>query len=467
MKEVMGRSKRTRQVERRTTVTDLRLVKPASEPKSAGTLERFVPSKSWIDSCASVIEIVRQLLRHNLGASWTVIPQGSFVQGLQLTGSDLDLVLLDGTDRWRTLNRNRNADELDRAVRAVTRGGVPGYRINVTKKIYRARVPLVKLRVTLPQHQIEVDMCFGDPSRGLCDHFVNRAISSSLELTRFCLLMKIWAKQRGLTETHTGGISSFAIVLLALFYYRSNGPRVQAFFEWFISLRAKARYTVCVESQTLMLRSVDAEGDLLHVTVPCRHTENAARCLSVSVWTRKVFPELFRAVSICKQLGVTKDFDLVLDHLLHDRVVGRSNIEFSEGSIDELEAEPWSDTPEEETEEIPEIPELGDSETCRPGVIDLDTDQSSETEETPPPVCSKPNPIQIHECDTCEYFSFNQQDLLNHQFAAHQYQSNEDASKSARTKYRMPRNYTNRSHPYAALTPGRKSRPEDSDDESC
>ena len=78
-----------------------------SPPKKKQTtsqpaLEQYKPSKQWIAGCSTVVNSINQILRQSLGSSWSVLPQGSYVQGLQLLGSDLDLVLLDGSHDWLT-----------------------------------------------------------------------------------------------------------------------------------------------------------------------------------------------------------------------------------------------------------------------------------------------------------------------------------------------------------------------------
>ena len=317
-------------------------------------LERYRPTRAWIEACGVIVDIINVTLQHSLGSSWSVIPQGSFVQGLQVAGSDLDLVLLDGTNRWFSMNRRKNADELDQVVRRLC-----GYReqtmmrMNVIKKIYTARVPLARLRINYGAHQVEVDLCFGDPTRGRCDHYVHRLISRTLELENFCLAMKIFANRRGLTETHTGGLSCFAFVLLAIYYYQQFGGLCwEQFFQGIISLRAKPKLSVSVETQSLVPRPSGAERDFLHVSVPCKPGENAARCLTLSVWNRLVFPELLRAAEICRSIVKDKRncFDYVVEQLLTRNDVKRRSapLEVSESessSESELEAKPWFEDP--------------------------------------------------------------------------------------------------------------------------
>ena len=286
-------------------------------------LSAYRPPSVWVDACGAVVQMMSQIVTHTMGSNWRVIAQGSFVQGLQVIGSDLDVVLLDGTDRWKVMNRNRNADELERAVRGLCRAQWEGFpiKVSVIRKIYKARVPLATLRVSIPSsnQQVEVDMCFGDSSRGLCDEFVHRLVSKSAQLENFCLAIKIWANKRGLTDTKSGGISCFAFVLLAIFFFKQSGLIFSEFFTFVLSLRSKPMLSVSVETQQLVRRPLDGETDFLHVAVPCRPNENAARCLRPCVWSAKLVPELRRASSLCKALeeGKMVDVAFVLSKLLN------------------------------------------------------------------------------------------------------------------------------------------------------
>ena len=464
---------------------------PAPKRHNLAPFAQYRPPVDWIEACGTVVEMVSQILKHTLGASWTVIPQGSFVQGLQLRGSDLDLVLLDGTDRWRYMNRTRTADELELAVRRLTRAQFEGFpiKINVMKKIYRARVPLARLRVFLPsrRQEVEVDLCFGDASRGLCDQFVHRIVSRVSQLEHFCVAMKIWANQRGLTETHTGGISCFAVVLLAIFFYRQSGLQLDAFFQFVLSLRHKSNMSVSVEAQRLVPRPSDGARDLLHVAVPCRENENAARCLSHAVWVRLFAPELRRGIAVCKA-NPDKMQDL---EFMTAQLINRADIRPQHSGYEISESE----SSDGEIATNPAPVELGDSdddtidETVMPlssivpssvkgptritGVVELDSDSSNFSDSCASSVDSgrvvtafeanrKPgrndhlgrleaNPISIHECDECNYFSFNKSDLHNHQYTVHGYQRGAVSEEKETDRYRLPKIFSKpQPHPYAA-----------------
>jgi hypothetical protein len=370
--------------------------------------------------------MISQILAHTLGSNWRVIAQGSYVQGLQVKESDLDLVLLDGTDRWKVMNRGRNADELETAVRRLCRAQWEGFpiRVNVIRKIYKARVPLVTMRVTLPamDQQVEVDMCFGDSSRGLCDEFVHRLVSRVVQLEHFCLAIKVWANKRGLTETKSGGMSCFAFVLLAIFFHRQSGMHFSDFFDFVLSLpRSKPSLSVSVEAQQLVRRPSDGERDFLHVAVPCRPNENAARCLRPSVWNAKIVPELRRGSSLCKSIAQDQriDIEVILSKLMAGSEVSSSRFDITES-------------------------ESSDDDLHHP-IINLDEENHQSNEVL---VSSKfgqqaqkihPGPVSILECDSCNYFSFNKTDLLNHRFAVHKY--------SAPSPERPRKRYNNSSDP--------------------
>ena len=441
-------------------------------------LEQYRPTAQWLKSCESVIEIIKKILAQSMGLNWTVIPQGSFVQGLQLSGSDLDLVLLDGSDRWRHLNKRRNADELEMAVRKITKAQSSGspIRVSVIQKIYHARVPLVKLRVTLRQtnQEVLVDMCFGDPTRGLCDQFVRRIISGVSECEWFVLALKVWATKRGMCETHTGGISCFAIVLLAIFHYKTVGPDFPSFFAFMSLLRGRVRETVSVETLKMRTRPPTGMTDFIHVAVPCRPMDNAARCIQPGVWVKKLLPEIKRAKHITTEIPEARrnDFDYVVSALLGTTlpapVVERdflpdnvSNPNHRYIFADSSMSSSSESTSEEEEEEM-EI--SGKSEVKRTEIIDLDdfvppvsvsSVSSSDLDRLSSNVGNAgPNarvdprleaakkttndPITIHECPECVYFAFSKLDLDTHVYAIHEFpKKNTGVEKKEENKFRI------------------------------
>ena len=451
-------------------------------------LQQYRPTNQWKDACESVIHLLSDILKQCVGSNWTVIPQGSYVQGLQLAGSDLDLVLLDGSDKWRHLNRRRNADELESAIRKITRAQWKGFpiRISVIQKIYSARVPLARLRVTIQspvQQQVQVDMCFGDPSRGLCDQFVGRSISRSLECESFVLALKIWATKRGICETHTGGISCFALVLLAIYHYKTVGPNFISFLSFLHSLRYKTRETVSLENLQIQLRPSIGMDDFIHVAVPCRPMDNAARCVQFGVWTKKIVPEINRAKHVIENMAGEKvgDIDLIVLELLkttcHPTIVERRDF-----VPEEVPANPYhryinadssfssSDTSsEEEGEDEDDIVVEEESRSIREKeeekVIDVDnfatSSASSVDSERLTSTFSNTRsnekvrgnleggagskskgPIVIHECEECNYFAFSKGDLDTHYYAIHNYQKkNRGFERKNDNKFRIGRKF--------------------------
>ncbi len=393
--------------------------------KCTPSLEVYRPSPSWIQACYDIVEIISEILRQTVGIKWRVIPQGSFVQKLQLLGSDLDLVLLDGTDSWRNLNRKRTADELEKVVRRLTRvqweDTHSPLRISVVQKIYSARVPLVKLRVTVRKtgEQVMVDMCFGDPSRGLCDEFVSRAIQKSDSSTwcqNFLLSLKIWATKRGICETMNGGISCFAVVLLALYHYKLQRVEWESFFIFFQSLRAKPSLSVCIEKLKLLPRPWSGEHDFLHVSVPCRKDENAARCTRIKVWNDKIVPEIQRAINIIRtnQLQTCTDFNRVVDCLLNcpsnSAPAQRFHLSESEEDSCSSHSDSTSDIEVVAINSVDVRSDMSeDSDLCE--IIESAKAKRVLEQQSKPIDLSKASVI---ECEECSYFSFNQSAMKQH-----------------------------------------------------
>ena len=421
--------------------------KPVSEQ-----IKNYLPTIVWVDACETIVELTKGILRDTLGYKWSVVPQGSFVQGLQLVGSDLDLVVLDGTDRWRVLNRKKNADELDSAVRALCRAGYTGFRVQVIRKIYSARVPLARLRITLGQPAtavVEVDMCFGDPARGSCDLFVHRALTD--QCTQFVLAMKIWATSRNICVTHMGGISCFAIVLMAIFHFDPSLPFVELVKSFFAFFHALSQGSFSVVLERMQLERRDDDADFFHVAVPCRAGENAARCLTRMVWQRTVVPELARGILICN----SHDGDLI-DELINKSVSQRDilNVRFdNQPTLAKLGVRAKSEDTEEEyssddlssmegllnfkprTVKRPELDEF-EANTKRFKTEPIAAKTSAEKKSQTKPSTA----LTILECPDCDYSCLTNTALTNHKFAVHKYVPVEKPS-SPISKYKVAKRF--------------------------
>jgi hypothetical protein len=407
-------------------------------------LHSHLPATDWITACGKVIGLVNDALRVGGASRFYVVPQGSYVQSLQLDGSDLDLVLLDGSDRWRNMSKNSVKTQLDMACDALRRAkwmGIPLH-VDVLQRIYQARIPILKLRARTPTgHMVQIDLCFGDDSRGACDQRIRHLVSESEDCRRFVLGMKIWAKSRGLTNTHTGGLSCFAVVIVALFHWKCRRGNPKFFLEFFLFLRSLTeQVSVSLDEMKIVTRpTAESRQAVIFVAVPTRPTENAARTLFLNVWNRKIIPELDRAIALSS--GYTRE--MTIDVVVSDLISHRDPPSLS---ADLVELESSSD--EEPGEPLykrhrPEVIDCCDSETS--SMSSVSEDRFIRTF-VPRPIPRPITPIKVTtiiECPDCEYSTFAAKLMRNHKYAVHSFPASRPAPpspKRGQSIHHVPRN---------------------------
>ncbi|KAF4663147.1 hypothetical protein FOL47_005893 [Perkinsus chesapeaki] len=219
------------------------------------------PPKAWTRACDTVMETVEHVLGDHYGANGPKVKaQGSFVQSLSIRGSDLDLVLYRKGRSINSCSKNCVKRYLTTTTDAVIRslahlnGEV---KARVKQRILHARVPIVKLVFEVrpnsidldssssssaasttstsssdgesdddyakgrPQ-MIEVDMSYGDEHRGECDEVVRDLILSGGPVCRkFVTLVKLWGRISGVTDSFNNCLSTFALILLAIYHFQS------------------------------------------------------------------------------------------------------------------------------------------------------------------------------------------------------------------------------------------------------
>jgi len=293
------------------------------------------------------------------------------------------------------------------------------------------------------------------------------------------MAIKIWANKRGICETHTGGISCFAIVLLAIYQFRSGGASFKAFFQLLLSLRNRVNETVSVESMQIQQRPMDGLRDFIHVAVPCRPTENAARCTQLSVWIRKIAPETNRAVTIMDDIAENKiqDVDHVLKELLtrtdvkvtvaaggnmrDHSALDRFNPNHRHINADDESEDSFSSSEndweglESDVEVIGEnVIEVDAESSSSSSASSVDSEQLSKFANSQPVIRMDPRiadskqstgPITIHDCEECNYFAFNKNDLATHYYAIHRYprKGQMDGVDEYLNKFKIPRKFKN------------------------
>lgn len=326
-----------------------------------------------LDAVQTCLEHVQILARQLLGDTSAVVVQGSYAQGLALRGSDLDIAVIlaenglqngkktatkagKGSRSKRTdeigedvVNRRQALHCLQRLAEALSDAKLDEIRIAL--RIFSAKVPVLRLHCGAKgERNVVVDVSVGGSLlRGACDRAVYSVLQedpSSGTAAALCRLVKLWAKRRKLTNTLKGGLSSFALVLLTIFFLQQRsgkhqcslpsqlsvtGPRAKPanpenccpqplglevrtsekelvqlfaeFFEWATEELPKLQNcAISIGSATAQQRT--GRFHPLVVEVPFSPQENAARCLRIDIWEGAICQELSRAKRIVKQLGL-------------------------------------------------------------------------------------------------------------------------------------------------------------------
>ena len=351
--------------------------KDASQAGHGGPLRDLLtsslPDPVQLDAVQTCLEHVQILARQLLGDTSAVVVQGSYAQGLALRGSDLDIAVIlaenglqngkktatkagKGSSRSKrrgeigedVVNRRQALHCLQRLAEALSDAKLDEIRIAL--RIFSAKVPVLRLHCGAKgERNVVVDVSVGGSLlRGACDRAVYSVLQedqSSGTAAALCRLVKLWAKRRKLTNTLKGGLSSFALVLLTIFFLQQRsgkqcslpsqlsvtGPRAKPanpenccpqplglevvasekelvhlfaeFFEWATEELPKLQNcAISVGSATAQQRT--GRFHPLVVEVPFSPQENAARCLRIDVWEGAICQELSRANRMVKQLGL-------------------------------------------------------------------------------------------------------------------------------------------------------------------
>jgi non-canonical poly(A) RNA polymerase PAPD5/7 len=151
----------------------------------------------------ALVEQIKQVV-HSLWPNAKIAAFGSFDTGLFLPISDLDLVVL---NLPASLAPKHAMFKLARQLR---RRGL-GYNLQV---ISQARVPIIKL--TEESTHLDVDICFDQTSGIHSSAFVKAKMQEWPELKPLVVLLKYFLRLRNLHEPFSGGVGSYALVIMTL-----------------------------------------------------------------------------------------------------------------------------------------------------------------------------------------------------------------------------------------------------------
>ncbi|KAF4665004.1 hypothetical protein FOL46_003927 [Perkinsus olseni] len=273
----------------------------------------------WIETCFQFLDVASEALESE---GLSVKAQGSFAQGLALEGSDLDAVIYqEGSlaPRGKPLVKAlTNASH--RVMNHINSGKAGPYmHIKTIERIPWARIPLVKLKFTWgwPSRRgqprtVEVDLSYGDETRGSYDKRIGDLVASRPDLRNFLQSLKGWAvsQEDNILDSQHQALSTFALILLGLCYYNKSlrvarSVTLAGFFDFIYRDIGELHTSIChvwVEEGQYK-HVVDEEDTSGHLTrspfkilVPGEGPEsNAARSLSRKMWTEVVFPAFQRA----------------------------------------------------------------------------------------------------------------------------------------------------------------------------
>ena len=102
--------------------------------------------------------------------------------------------------------------------------------------ILNARVPILKFLLDggvgapIPR-PVPVDLCFNNLNGCRNSELVRRLSALEPRFRPLAMLIKLWAKRRGLVDSSIGRFSSYALVLLVIHFLQGRGilPRGEAF----------------------------------------------------------------------------------------------------------------------------------------------------------------------------------------------------------------------------------------------
>jgi non-canonical poly(A) RNA polymerase PAPD5/7 len=146
---------------------------------------------------------------------------GSYATGLWLPSSDLDVVILPGDEA--PVSGVRSALHWLACVL-----GKKAWTQSV-RVIHNTKVPVIKLVAIVNDTQICVDITYcveegkATPHTGLLsNHLVRQYISTLPELRPLALVIKQFLIEKGLSQTYTGGLSSYCLVLMLVSYLQEQ-----------------------------------------------------------------------------------------------------------------------------------------------------------------------------------------------------------------------------------------------------
>ena len=196
-------------------------------PTTLGAIENVIPQlqvdmeqfseevRKWQTACKPVFEKAIRQVRMEVKTIWPdcdLEEYGSFANSLNLPNSDIDLVIVGS-------NSPSQLSELSQAIRL----HVP---ITSMSLVATAFIPVLKIEMTLDSLDIRIDITQQDPRHtGVkCSQVVKRKIEEIPRLREVNLVVKHLFQLCDFTEPFKGGVSSYGIFLMVLYFFQHHLP---------------------------------------------------------------------------------------------------------------------------------------------------------------------------------------------------------------------------------------------------
>lgn len=270
----------------------------------ADLLKAFRCSRRFYATCRNAVSELTAIL------GFSVLPFGSFAHSTCCKASDLDVAL-------------RAADGSPLAVppvaalaRAARHATASGSGFCVLEEVFSARVPVLRLK--RKACGLEVDVSVPDQRCCNADSVVSSTIEE-LEGRDLIVLVKTWARRRGIRGAYEGFLSSYCWTLLSIYVLRKlqqskagaepgDRPSLQAalraVFEALLQLGSAAARGRAVDALRGLLvprpsgRHIAGRKAPLFVLDPAQPSGNVARCLTSEGW-RMCMVEAKKALQLC------------------------------------------------------------------------------------------------------------------------------------------------------------------------
>ncbi|XP_043220575.1 terminal nucleotidyltransferase 4B-like [Amphibalanus amphitrite] len=162
----------------------------------------------------TVFENIKNVI-HDLWKEARVFIFGSFETGLYLPTSDIDVVVI---GKWR-------GSPLEMLKDALVSKGICS--LDSVKVLDKATVPIIKL--TDRRSQIKVDISFNMTNGLVSANRIKQLVAEFPHMSRLVMVLKQFLLQRELNEVFTGGVSSYAVILMVVSFLQTHERPLGAF----------------------------------------------------------------------------------------------------------------------------------------------------------------------------------------------------------------------------------------------